>query len=117
MKSLQAYLYAPLHTQPPNSLPQLNAPSVETTQESLTVKGRPFLSRGLAGGMNVSLLIFLLTFFSTEYELKWVITGIMTLSPLAISLLSVLQNPEMAIVMAENRDFSYMTEEQPPPLP
>lgn len=60
MKSLRL---APLHAQPPNSLSQLNAPSVESTQESLTVKGRPFLCRALAGGMNVSLLIFLLTFF------------------------------------------------------
>lgn len=60
MKSLHP---APLHIQPPNSLPHLNAPSVETTQESLTVKGRPFLCHGLAGGMNVSLLIFLLIFF------------------------------------------------------
>lgn len=76
MKSL--YL-TPLQTPPPNSLPQINAPSLENTQESLTNKGRPFLCHELAGGMNVSLLVFLLTFFH-EYELKWVITGIMTLS-------------------------------------
>lgn len=80
MKSLHL---APLHTQPPNSLPQLNVPPVETTLESLTVQGRSFLCCGLAGGVNVSLIIFLLTFFSTEYELKWVITGIMTLSPIS----------------------------------
>lgn len=60
MKSL--HLTA-LHTPPPNSLPQLNAPSVEIMQESLSAEGRSFLCRGLAGGMSVSLLIFLLPFF------------------------------------------------------